>query len=128
MTNRFCFQSSGESKTRIAVYSTSGRPIQAVPASTWQLDVDPTGTKVVFLAEGTPVVKVLDLATAKIATLTRSTQWSWMPIWSPDGASIAWQYKHDTDTDVMNPDGSSKRRIFQNWDAFVDTYDWRATN
>lgn len=43
-------------------------------------------------------------------------------------ASIAWQYKHDTDTDVMNPDGSSKRRIFQNWDAFVDTYDWRATN
>lgn len=116
----------------IAVFSRSGKLLKSFDVGdTFQLDVDPTGTRVVHLTtDGNPQVAVLNLQTGSDRVLTPSTRFSWLPIYSPDGASIAWQYANPdgtNDTFVMNADGSNKRVLMENPDAYVHTLDWRAS-
>lgn len=131
VVGHFCY--SYDTAGSMAVFSRSGKLLKTFyVGDVYLLDVDPTGTRAVYLTtDGGSRVAVLNLQTGSVRVLTPIPRtYSWDPVYSPDGASIAWQYfslDGRQDTYVMNADGSNKRVLMENPDAYVHTLDWRAS-
>lgn len=76
-------------------------------------------------------IQALDIATGKVTALTSRKGPDANPLVSPDGRTIAWLGFDDAlrayeniNLYVMNPDGSNRRSLTENWDYSIDAIAW----